>query len=77
MNIKDTIGIDMSKLTFNAFIHSDQVNREFDNVRKDHKQLIDWAYKNSDRPNREKSYFFVKNSKNSAYYGFNTITSNI
>jgi len=46
MKIKDAVGIDMSKLTFDATIHSSQVDREFDNDKKDYKKLIDWTYKN-------------------------------
>ncbi len=48
----------MSKLTFKAFIHSDQVNREFDNVRKGHKQLMDRAYKSPDRPKENIIFIF-------------------
>ena len=34
MKIKDTVGIDMSKLTFDATIHSSQVENQFDNDEK-------------------------------------------
>ena len=47
MKIKDIIGIDMSKLTFDACIYSNQVSKAFDNGKEGYKQLVDWAYKNS------------------------------
>lgn len=48
MKIKDTIGIDMSKLKFDACIYSNKVSEEFENSKKGYKQLVAWAYKNSD-----------------------------
>jgi|GEM_PF-3457038 transposase len=47
MKIKDTIGIDMSKLNFDACIYSNKANKQFENSKKDYKQLVAWAYKNS------------------------------
>jgi transposase len=58
MKIKDAVGIDMSKLTFDATIHSSQVDREFDNDKKDYKKLIDWTYKNSDLPKENIIFVF-------------------
>lgn len=48
MKIKDTVGIDMSKLSFDARIHSNQVESKFDNDKKGYKKLIDWAFNNSE-----------------------------
>lgn len=47
MKIKDTIGIDISKLTFDVRIHSNQDYRVFDNSIKDFKELTKWAFKSS------------------------------
>ena len=58
MKIKDTVGIDMSKLTFDATIHSSQVENQFDNDEKGYKKLIDWAYKNSDLPKENIIFVF-------------------
>lgn len=58
MKIKDTVGIDMSKLTFDACIHSNQENRAFKNTKKDYKRLIDWAYKSSDLPKENILFVF-------------------
>jgi len=58
MNIKETIGIDMSKLTFDARIHSSQIESEFQNDKKGYKKLVDWAYKNSDLPKENIIFVF-------------------
>jgi transposase len=58
MKIKDTVGIDISKLTFDATIHSCQVENQFDNDEKGYKKLIDWAYKNSDLPKENIIFVF-------------------
>lgn len=58
MKIKDAVGIDMSKLTFDARIHSNQVEKEFDNDKKDWKKLVDWAYKHSDLPKENIIFVF-------------------
>ncbi len=47
MKILDTIGIDISKLTFDARIHSNQVYMEFENSKKGIDKFLKWAYKNS------------------------------
>ena len=57
MKIKDTVGIDMSKLTFDAFIHSNQVYKKLDNTKKHYKQLVDWVFKNSNHP--KESILFI------------------
>ena len=58
MKIKDTVGVDMSKLTFDATIHSSQVENQFDNDKKGYKKLIDWAYRNSDLPKENIIFVF-------------------
>ncbi len=50
MEIKDTIGIDISKLTFDVRIHSNQMANVFENSYKGFKKLEQWAYKNSTFP---------------------------
>lgn len=57
MKIKDTVGIDMSKLTLDAFIYSSQENTGFRNTKKGYKKLLDWVYKSSDLP--RESILFV------------------
>ncbi|MFY9243311.1 MAG: IS110 family transposase [Polaribacter sp.] len=47
MEIKQTIGIDISKLTFDVRIHSNQCYRVFDNTPKGFKELIKWVDKNN------------------------------
>jgi len=50
MEIKDTIGIDISKLTFDVRIHSNQMADVFENSGKGFKKLVEWAYGNSPFP---------------------------
>ena len=47
MKILDTVGIDISKLSFDVRIHSTQSYRQFKNTKKGFKKLIEWVYKNS------------------------------
>ena len=47
MKILDTVGIDVSKLTFDVKIHSSQSYSQFENSKKGFKQLLNWTYKNS------------------------------
>jgi len=47
MKIKQTIGIDISKLTFDVRIHSNQCYRVFDNSPKGFRELIKWTDKNN------------------------------
>lgn len=47
MKIKQTIGIDISKLTFDVRIHSNQSYRVFKNTKKGFKQLINWVESNN------------------------------
>ena len=48
MKILDTVGIDMSKSDFDVRIHSTQAYAQFNNSNKGFKQLLDWAYRNSE-----------------------------
>ena len=47
MKILDTVGIDMSKLTFDTRIHSNQDYKEFENSKSGFSRLLKWVYKNS------------------------------
>ena len=47
MKIKQTIGIDISKLTFDVRIHSNQCYQAFNNTQKGFKELLKWADKNN------------------------------
>lgn len=47
MKIKQTIGIDISKLTFDVRIHSNQCYQAFNNTPKGFKELIRWVNKNN------------------------------
>ncbi len=46
MKIKQTIGVDISKLTFDVRIYSNQCYGVFDNTQKGFKELIKWTDKN-------------------------------
>lgn len=50
MKIKDTIGIDISKLTLDVRIHSSQMSHVFENSDKGFKKLMEWTYGNSPFP---------------------------
>lgn len=47
MKIKETVGIDISKLTFDARVHTSQVFNSFSNDVKGYRKLISWACKNT------------------------------
>lgn len=47
MEIKETIGIDVSKLTLDAHIHSNRQSTVFENSEKGFAKLVKWAYANS------------------------------
>jgi len=47
MRIKQTIGIDISKLTFDVRIHSNQMFHQFENIDKGFKKLIKWVNSNN------------------------------
>ena len=44
-NIKETIGVDVSKLTIEVRIHTSQASQEFKNTLAGHKKLIKWVSK--------------------------------
>jgi len=48
MKIKQTIGIDISKLTFDVRIQSNQAYKAFENTKKGFNQLMKWVRKNND-----------------------------
>lgn len=50
MKIKETIGIDVSKATLDACIHSSQQSATFENSKKGFSLLVKWAYKGSPHP---------------------------
>ena len=47
MKIKETVGIDISKLTFDVRIHGNQTLKVFDNSIKGFRMMTQWVYKNS------------------------------
>ena len=47
MKTKETIGIDVSKLTIDVSIHSNQMFETFENSNIDFKTMINWVYKSS------------------------------
>ena len=47
MEIKDTVGIDVSKLTLDVRIHSNQIFEIFENSNKGFQKMVKWAYKNN------------------------------
>ena len=47
MKIKETVGIDISKLNFDVRIHSNQTFKVFENSIKGFKMMTQWVYKNS------------------------------
>ena len=48
MKIKDVVGIDMSKLTFDARLHKSQAYQEFENSKQGFAKCVKWVYKNSE-----------------------------
>ena len=50
MNIKETIGIDISKLTFDVRIYSNQMYETFENTKIGFKRLVKWVNENSSFP---------------------------
>lgn len=58
MKIKETIGIDISKLTIDVTIHSTQAYCKFDNTPKGFRSMIKWVENNTDFINQESVYVF-------------------
>ena len=64
MKISETVGIDVSKLTIDVRIHTNQVYGQFENSKKGFKKMIVWVYKNtSAQKDRANSHFNVKHFK--------------
>lgn len=66
MKILDTIGIDISKLTFDVKIHSTQAYSQFENSNKGFKKLLNWTYKNSSFA-RENIFFVFEHTSLYSY----------
>ena len=64
-NYSDVIGIDVSKLTIDAHIHSRVVHRVFSNTAKGYKALLSWT----DTCLKEHVYFFC--FENTGHYSAN------
>lgn len=47
MKIMETVGIDISKLTFDARVHTSQSYQSFNNETKGYQELVSWVYKSS------------------------------
>jgi transposase len=58
MKFKDTIGIDISKLTFDVRIHSNQMFKKFENTNKGFKKLVEWVNSNNQFSKNEIIYIF-------------------
>lgn len=58
MKIKQTIGIDISKLTFDVRIHSNQMYDFFDNANEGFKKMLKWVNKNNPFSQDETMYIF-------------------
>ncbi len=58
MKISEVIGIDVSKLTIDVVIHSNQSHREFENTVKGFKEMCKWISKNSRHPMSETLFVF-------------------
>ena len=61
MKIKQTIGIDISKLTFDVRMYSNQFYRVFDNTTKGFKELMKWINKNNPIP-KENTLFVLEHT---------------
>ena len=48
MKIKDVVGIDMSKLTFDASFRKSLAYKEFENTKEGFAKCVKWTYKNSE-----------------------------
>lgn len=58
MEIKETIGIDVSKKTLDAHVHSKNMHRVFDNHPKGIKKMIKWAMETTDLEEEETLFTF-------------------
>ena len=58
MKIKQTIGIDISKLTFDVRIHINQMYAVFNNDQQGFQQMIKWVNKNNPFSEHETLFVF-------------------
>lgn len=58
MKIRETVGIDISKSTLDACVHSNQVFAKFENSSKGFKQLLKWGSEHSSRDLSETLFVF-------------------
>lgn len=61
MKILDTVGIDISKLTFDVRIHKSQDYKKFNNEPSEIKKFIKWVYKTSNF-NKENIFFILEHT---------------
>jgi transposase len=73
MKIKDIVGIDISKLTFDAAIHSSQIAMQFESSKKGFNKLINWTLKHSEFP--KENIIFVFEHTGLYSYGLSTFLS--
>jgi len=58
MEISEVIGIDVSKLTVDVRVHTDQRYGQFENSNKGFKKMCDWVFKDSSSPKGETLFVF-------------------
>lgn len=58
MKILETVGVDISKLTFDARVHTSQAYQSFDNKTKGYQDLVSWVYENSSFSKEEIVFVF-------------------
>ena len=58
MKIKETIGIDVSKVSLDAHVHSNKYKGTFENSEKGFVSLVKWAYANSGHPKENILFIF-------------------
>ena len=66
MKIKQTIGIDISKLTIDVVIHTNQLYANFENTNKGFKKMILWINKNNPF-SKEQTFFALEHTGNYSY----------
>lgn len=58
MKIKETIGIDISKLTFDVVVHTTKAYQSFENSKKGITEMISWAFENTVQPKENVLFVF-------------------
>lgn len=58
MKILDTVGIDISKLNFDARVHGSQAHKQFENTNKGFRELLKWSFQNSTFPKENILFVF-------------------